>query len=133
MQLDTSSSERWNLAVMEITQRNASSILSMRILPIQLVFQTCFITCNFQKPIDFFFLFIMSIMKNVIYISFTILAGNLLNRTLGLLKKNCQSILVADSATAAEGNAFKDNVENLVRPLINYISKSIYSICSFKI
>lgn len=41
--------------------------------------------------------------------------GNLLNRTLGLLKKNCQSTLVADSSVAAQGNAFKDNVEKLVR------------------
>lgn len=41
-------------------------------------------------------------------------AGNLLNRTLGLLKKNCQSTLVVDSAVAAEGNALKDAVEKLV-------------------
>ena len=41
--------------------------------------------------------------------------GNLLNRTLGLLKKNCQSTLVVDSAVAAEGNALKDTVEKLVR------------------
>lgn len=41
--------------------------------------------------------------------------GNLLNRTLGLLKKNCQSTLVADSSVAAEGNDFKDTVEKLVR------------------
>lgn len=40
--------------------------------------------------------------------------GNLLNRTLGLLKKNCQSTLVVDSAVAAEGTAFKDTVEKLV-------------------
>nr|GEV41246.1 methionine--tRNA ligase, chloroplastic/mitochondrial [Tanacetum cinerariifolium] len=40
--------------------------------------------------------------------------GNLLNRTLGLLKKNCQSTLVADSSVAAEGNEFKDIVEKLM-------------------
>ncbi|KAL6137077.1 hypothetical protein ACLB2K_062372 [Fragaria x ananassa] len=40
--------------------------------------------------------------------------GNLLNRTLGLLKKNCQSTLVIDSSTAAEGTTFKDTVEKLV-------------------
>ncbi|XP_022872654.1 methionine--tRNA ligase, chloroplastic/mitochondrial isoform X1 [Olea europaea var. sylvestris] len=41
--------------------------------------------------------------------------GNLLNRTLGLLKKNCQSTLATDSAIAAEGNALKDTVEKLVK------------------
>lgn len=41
-------------------------------------------------------------------------AGNLLNRTLGLLKKNCQSTLVVDSYVAAEGNKFKAAVEKLV-------------------
>lgn len=41
--------------------------------------------------------------------------GNLLNRTLGLLKKNCQSTLLVDSAIAAEGNTFKDAVEKLVK------------------
>ncbi|PRQ44780.1 putative methionine--tRNA ligase [Rosa chinensis] len=40
--------------------------------------------------------------------------GNLLNRTLGLLKKNCQSTLVIDSSIAAEGTTFKDTVEKLV-------------------
>ncbi|KAJ0046335.1 hypothetical protein Pint_05308 [Pistacia integerrima] len=40
--------------------------------------------------------------------------GNLLNSTLGLLRKNCKSTLVVDSAIAAEGTAFKDNVEKLV-------------------
>ncbi|KVI06930.1 Aminoacyl-tRNA synthetase, class 1a, anticodon-binding [Cynara cardunculus var. scolymus] len=44
--------------------------------------------------------------------------GNLLNRTLGLLKKNCQSTLVADSSIAAEGNAFKDSVEKLYESLL---------------
>uniref|UniRef100_A0A2P2JZW0 methionine--tRNA ligase n=1 Tax=Rhizophora mucronata TaxID=61149 RepID=A0A2P2JZW0_RHIMU len=41
--------------------------------------------------------------------------GNLLNRTLGLLRKNCHSTLVVDSAIAADRNVFKDNVEELVR------------------
>lgn len=44
-----------------------------------------------------------------------ITAGNLLNRTLGLLKKNCQSTLVVDSTIAAEEQDFKDTVEKLVR------------------
>ncbi|BAT93615.1 methionine--tRNA ligase, chloroplastic/mitochondrial [Vigna umbellata] len=56
--------------------------------------------------------------------------GNLLNRTLGLLKKNCQSILVVDSTTAAEGNSFKDNVENLVdKARIHYENLSLSSAC----
>lgn len=48
---------------------------------------------------------------------------NLLNCTLGHLKKNCPSTLVVDSTTAAEGNAFKDNVESLVI----YIAKYFYN------
>ncbi|KAI3995065.1 hypothetical protein MKX01_020837 [Papaver californicum] len=40
--------------------------------------------------------------------------GNLLNRTLGLLKKNCNSTLIVDSVTAAEGSALKGTVEKLV-------------------
>ncbi|TVU47984.1 hypothetical protein EJB05_07602, partial [Eragrostis curvula] len=40
--------------------------------------------------------------------------GNLLNRTLGLLKKNCKSTLAFDSIAAADGVSFRDNVENLV-------------------
>ncbi|KAG8368882.1 hypothetical protein BUALT_Bualt15G0092800 [Buddleja alternifolia] len=40
--------------------------------------------------------------------------GNLLNRTLGLLRKNCQSTVAVDSASAAEGNAFKDTVEKQI-------------------
>ncbi|KAJ7971275.1 Methionine--tRNA ligase [Quillaja saponaria] len=56
--------------------------------------------------------------------------GNLLNRTLGLLKKNCQSTLVVDSTTAAEGNAFKDNVEKLVeKARIHYVDLSLSSAC----
>lgn len=50
-------------------------------------------------------------------------AGNLLNRTLGLLKKNCNSTLPVDSAVAAEGNAFKDSVEDLVYVYMNYFMK----------
>lgn len=51
--------------------------------------------------------------------NYNYLAGNLLNRTLGLLKKNCQSTLTVDSTTAAEGNAYRDNVEKLVKSLRN--------------
>ncbi|KAF8673708.1 hypothetical protein HU200_048457 [Digitaria exilis] len=40
--------------------------------------------------------------------------GNLLNRTLGLLKKNCKSTLAFDSIAAADGIPFRENVENLV-------------------
>lgn len=52
--------------------------------------------------------------------------GNLLNRTLGLLKKNCQSTLVLDSSIAAEGSTFKDAVEKLVKFLnaVLYISSN---------
>nr|CAB3496709.1 unnamed protein product [Digitaria exilis] len=39
--------------------------------------------------------------------------GNLLNRTLGLLKKNCKSTLAFDSIAAADGIPFRENVENL--------------------
>ncbi|KDP44991.1 hypothetical protein JCGZ_01491 [Jatropha curcas] len=56
--------------------------------------------------------------------------GNLLNRTLGLLKKNCQSTLVVDAAIAAEGNAFKDNVEKLVeKARIHYENLSLSLAC----
>ncbi|KAG5237604.1 methionyl-tRNA synthetase family protein [Salix suchowensis] len=56
--------------------------------------------------------------------------GNLLNRTLGLLKKNCQSTLVVDSAVAAEGNALKDAVEKLVeKARIHYENLSLSSAC----
>ncbi|PKA49763.1 putative methionine--tRNA ligase [Apostasia shenzhenica] len=55
--------------------------------------------------------------------------GNLLNRTLGLLKKNCQSTLAVDS-TFAEGNMFRDTVENLVKKAkINYENLSLSSAC----
>lgn len=56
--------------------------------------------------------------------------GNLLNRTLGLLKKNCQSTLVVDSAVAAEGTAFKDTVEKLVETARgHYENLSLSSAC----
>ncbi|KAF2318718.1 hypothetical protein GH714_010287 [Hevea brasiliensis] len=56
--------------------------------------------------------------------------GNLLNRTLGLLKKNCQSTLVVDSAIAAEGNALKDTVEKLVeKARIHYANLSLSLAC----
>ncbi|XP_022765183.1 methionine--tRNA ligase, chloroplastic/mitochondrial isoform X2 [Durio zibethinus] len=56
--------------------------------------------------------------------------GNLLNRTLGLLKKNCQSTLVVDSTIAAEGEDFKDTVEKLVeKACIHYEKLSLSSAC----
>ncbi|XP_010030992.2 methionine--tRNA ligase, chloroplastic/mitochondrial [Eucalyptus grandis] len=56
--------------------------------------------------------------------------GNLLNRTLGLLRKNCKSTLVVDSATAADGNAFKDRVEMLVgKARIHYENLSLSTAC----
>ncbi|KAG6734771.1 hypothetical protein I3842_01G286200 [Carya illinoinensis] len=56
--------------------------------------------------------------------------GNLLNRTLGLLKKNCQSTLVADSTIAAEGNVFRDTVEKLVeKARVHYERLSLSSAC----
>ncbi|KAK3037807.1 hypothetical protein RJ639_031848, partial [Escallonia herrerae] len=56
--------------------------------------------------------------------------GNLLNRTLGLLKKNCKSTLAFDSADAAEGNAFKENVEKLVeKARLQYEKLSLSSAC----
>ncbi|CAK9181500.1 unnamed protein product [Ilex paraguariensis] len=56
--------------------------------------------------------------------------GNLLNRTLGLLKKNCQSTLAVDSAIAAEGNEFKDTVEKLVeKAQVQYENLTISSAC----
>ncbi|CAA0814162.1 methionyl-tRNA synthetase / methionine--tRNA ligase / MetRS (cpMetRS [Striga hermonthica] len=51
---------------------------------------------------------------NIINANLANTIGNLLNRTLGLLKKNCQSTITVDSAIAAEQNAFKDTVEKLV-------------------
>ncbi|XP_047327885.1 methionine--tRNA ligase, chloroplastic/mitochondrial [Impatiens glandulifera] len=56
--------------------------------------------------------------------------GNLLNRTLGLLKKNCQSTLSADSAVAAEGNDFKATVEKLIDSArVHYENLSLSSAC----
>uniref|UniRef100_A0A2N9JBV8 methionine--tRNA ligase n=1 Tax=Fagus sylvatica TaxID=28930 RepID=A0A2N9JBV8_FAGSY len=56
--------------------------------------------------------------------------GNLLNRTLGLLKKNCQSTLVVDSIIAVEGNAFQDTVQKLVeKAQVNYENLSLSSAC----
>ncbi|KAG2325696.1 hypothetical protein Bca52824_008424 [Brassica carinata] len=56
--------------------------------------------------------------------------GNLLNRTLGLLKKNCESTLVVDSTTAAEGILLKDTVEKLVeKARKNYESLSLSTAC----
>ncbi|KAJ0101337.1 hypothetical protein Patl1_05402 [Pistacia atlantica] len=56
--------------------------------------------------------------------------GNLLNHTRGLLRKNCKSTLVVDSAIAAEGTAFKDNVEKLVENVRgHYENLSLSSAC----
>lgn len=56
--------------------------------------------------------------------------GNLLNRTLGLLKKNCQSTLVVDSSIAAEGITFKDTVEKLVeKARVQYGNLALSSAC----
>ncbi|OWM70976.1 methionine--tRNA ligase, chloroplastic/mitochondrial [Punica granatum] len=56
--------------------------------------------------------------------------GNLLNRTLGLLRKNCQSTLVVDSAVAAEGTSFRETVETLVeRARVHYENLSLSSAC----
>ncbi|KAL6526573.1 Methionine--tRNA ligase, chloroplastic/mitochondrial [Orobanche gracilis] len=56
--------------------------------------------------------------------------GNLLNRTLGLLRKNCQSTIAIDSTIAAEENAFKDTVEKLVKKARqHYESLELSSAC----
>ncbi|KAJ8475954.1 hypothetical protein OPV22_019681 [Ensete ventricosum] len=56
--------------------------------------------------------------------------GNLLNRTLGLLKKNCQSMLAFDSTIAAEGNLFKDSVDQSVeKAKYHYENLSLSSAC----
>ncbi|WZY87848.1 hypothetical protein YC2023_044583 [Brassica napus] len=56
--------------------------------------------------------------------------GNLLNRTLGLLKKNCESTLAVDSTIAAEGIPLKDTVEKLVeKAKTNYESLSSSTAC----
>ncbi|KAG1366827.1 hypothetical protein COCNU_13G006170 [Cocos nucifera] len=58
------------------------------------------------------------------------LSGNLLNRTLGLLKKNCRSTLAFDSNTAVEGNPFKDAVEKLLGHYLNGIMKNTADLSS---
>ncbi|KAM1019974.1 hypothetical protein ACFX13_042027 [Malus domestica] len=56
--------------------------------------------------------------------------GNLLNRTLGLLKKNCQSTLPVDSSIAVEGTTFKDTVEKSVeKARVHYGDLSLSSAC----
>ncbi|XP_074290005.1 methionine--tRNA ligase, chloroplastic/mitochondrial-like [Silene latifolia] len=56
--------------------------------------------------------------------------GNLLNRTLGLLKKNCESTLAVDSVVAGDGNSLKLNVENLVeKASMHYQKLSLSSAC----
>ncbi|XP_009357703.2 methionine--tRNA ligase, chloroplastic/mitochondrial [Pyrus x bretschneideri] len=56
--------------------------------------------------------------------------GNLLNRTLGLIKKNCQSTLPVDSSIAVEGTTFKDTVEKLVeKARVHYGDLSLSSAC----
>ncbi|KAL4184463.1 hypothetical protein AMTRI_Chr10g1140 [Amborella trichopoda] len=56
--------------------------------------------------------------------------GNLLNRTLGLLKKNCESTLGFDSASAAQEIPLKHNVKELVeKARIHYENLSISSAC----
>ncbi|CAN4105937.1 unnamed protein product [Withania somnifera] len=56
--------------------------------------------------------------------------GNLLNRTLGLLKKNCQSTLAVDSHVAAEGNKFKAAVEKLVEKAhVHYQNLELSAAC----
>nr|XP_043618541.1 methionine--tRNA ligase, chloroplastic/mitochondrial [Erigeron canadensis] len=67
---------------------------------------------------------------NIVNAHLANIIGNLLNRTLGLLKKNCQSTLVADSTVAAEGNVFKDTVEKLVeKSKVQYESLLLSSAC----
>ncbi|KAL6498953.1 hypothetical protein OROGR_028131 [Orobanche gracilis] len=56
--------------------------------------------------------------------------GNLLNRTLGLLRKNCLSTIAIDSTIAAEQDAFKDTVEKLVeKARQHYESLELSSAC----
>ncbi|GJN08700.1 hypothetical protein PR202_ga26652 [Eleusine coracana subsp. coracana] len=56
--------------------------------------------------------------------------GNLLNRTLGLLKKNCNSMLAFDSIAAADGVSFRENVENLVdKAMQHYANLLLSSAC----
>ncbi|KAI4373005.1 hypothetical protein MLD38_011177 [Melastoma candidum] len=56
--------------------------------------------------------------------------GNLLNRTLGLLRKNCQSTLAVDSDVAAQENPFPEIVEMLVsKAQVHYENLSLSSAC----
>ncbi|KAK1273913.1 hypothetical protein QJS04_geneDACA007923 [Acorus gramineus] len=56
--------------------------------------------------------------------------GNLLNRTLGLLKKNCQSTLPVDSSIAAAENSLKETIEKLVDDTrLHYENLSLSSAC----
>ncbi|KAL6571489.1 Methionine--tRNA ligase, chloroplastic/mitochondrial [Orobanche hederae] len=56
--------------------------------------------------------------------------GNLLNRTLGLLRKNCLSTIAIDSTIAAEQDAFKDTVQKLVeKARQHYESLELSSAC----
>ncbi|KAG9439702.1 hypothetical protein H6P81_019867 [Aristolochia fimbriata] len=56
--------------------------------------------------------------------------GNLLNRTLGLMKKNCNSTVAVDSAIAAEANVFKETVGELVeKARAHYENLSLSSAC----
>lgn len=56
--------------------------------------------------------------------------GNLLNRTLGLLKRYCQSTLTIDSNSAAEYNPFKEHVMELVeKARLDYMNLSFNSAC----
>lgn len=76
--------------------------------------------CNFfflEKLQAFYWRLLFDSLTIILEVS---LAGNLLNRTLGLLKKNCQSTLVVDSTAAADGNAFKDKVEELVKVYLEF-------------
>ncbi|XP_059068328.1 methionine--tRNA ligase, chloroplastic/mitochondrial [Cryptomeria japonica] len=57
--------------------------------------------------------------------------GNLLNRTLGLLKKNCQSTLAFDANSAIDDNTFKELVTKLVEKARNhYMDLSFSSACA---
>lgn len=56
--------------------------------------------------------------------------GNLLNRTLGLLRRYCQSTLTVDSISAAKYNPFKEHVMDLVeKARLNYMNLSFNSAC----
>lgn len=82
----------------------------MHILPIQLVYLLWLLKRSLCGSLGLLYTGLNYQAKINIF-----LAGNLLNRTLGLLKKNCQSTLVVDSISAAEGNPFQDTVDKLVR------------------